>query len=46
MSQDSETKSVHITFSEDRPLVVADDVRIMFYCSTVKFPFVCRFKFN
>ena len=35
VSQDAETSSVHILFSEDKPLVVADDVRFMFYCSTV-----------
>ena len=39
MSHDTETKSVHLVFSEEKPLVVADDVRMIFYCSTVSFFF-------
>lgn len=38
MSHDTETKSVHLVFSERKPLVVADDVRMIFYCSTVSLP--------
>ena len=41
VSQDSETDSVHVLFSENRPLVVADDVRFMFYCSTVRVLQLC-----
>lgn len=35
VSHNTETKSVHLLFSERKPLVVADDVRMIFYCSTV-----------